>query len=42
MLTVAVMGVALALPLAFYLLLGNVQRMGDGRLDSSSLIKRLK
>lgn len=29
LLTVAVMGVALALPLAFYLLLGNVQRMGD-------------
>ncbi|MGB3269285.1 MAG: permease-like cell division protein FtsX, partial [Rhodanobacter sp.] len=28
-LTVAVMGLALALPLAFYLLLGNVQRMGD-------------
>lgn len=29
LLTVAVMGVALALPLAFYLLLGNVERMGD-------------
>ncbi|MGC1547387.1 MAG: permease-like cell division protein FtsX [Rhodanobacter sp.] len=29
LLTVAVMGLALALPLAFYLLLGNVQRLGD-------------
>ncbi|MEP7184844.1 MAG: permease-like cell division protein FtsX [Rhodanobacter sp.] len=29
MLTIAVMGLALALPLAFYLLLGNVQRLGD-------------
>ncbi|MGB3498068.1 permease-like cell division protein FtsX [Rhodanobacter lindaniclasticus] len=28
-LTIAVMGLALALPLAFYLLLGNVQRLGD-------------
>ncbi len=28
-LTVAVIGLALALPLAFYLLLGNVQRLGD-------------
>jgi cell division transport system permease protein len=38
LLTVAVMGVALALPLAFYLLLGNVQRMGDalGRNQSIS------
>jgi cell division transport system permease protein len=38
-LTVAVMGVALALPLAFYLLLGNVQRMGDalGRNQSISV-----
>jgi cell division transport system permease protein len=29
LLTIAVMGLALALPLAFYLLLGNVQRLGD-------------
>lgn len=29
LLTVAVMGLALALPLTFYLLLGNVQRLGD-------------
>ncbi|MEW5310823.1 MAG: hypothetical protein WDW38_002584 [Sanguina aurantia] len=29
LLTVAVMGVALALPLAFYLLLGNVQKLGE-------------
>ena len=29
MLTIAVMGLALSLPLAFYLLLGNVQRLGD-------------
>ncbi|HEY4293867.1 permease-like cell division protein FtsX [Luteibacter sp.] len=38
LLTVAVMGVALALPLTFYLLLGNVQRMGDalGRNQSIS------
>jgi cell division transport system permease protein len=38
LLTVAVMGVALALPLAFYLLLGNVERMGDalGRNQSVS------
>jgi cell division transport system permease protein len=38
LLTVAVMGVALALPLAFYLLLGNVERMGDalGRNQSIS------
>lgn len=38
LLTVAVMGVALALPLTFYLLLDNVQRMGDalGRNQSIS------
>lgn len=29
LMTVTVIGLALALPLAFYLLLGNVQRMGD-------------
>lgn len=29
LLTMAVMGLALALPLAFYLLLGNVQKLGD-------------
>jgi cell division transport system permease protein len=29
LLTVAVMGLALALPLAFYLLLGNVQKLGE-------------
>jgi cell division transport system permease protein len=41
-LTVAVMGVALALPLAFYLLLGNVQRMGDalGRNQSISVFMK--
>ncbi|MBB3226275.1 cell division transport system permease protein [Luteibacter sp. Sphag1AF] len=38
-LTIAVMGFALALPLAFYLLLGNVQRMSDtlGRNQSISV-----
>jgi cell division transport system permease protein len=42
LLTVAVMGVALALPLAFYLLLGNVQRMGDalGRNQSISVFMK--
>jgi cell division transport system permease protein len=41
-LTVAVMGLALALPLAFYLLLGNVQRMGDalGRTQSISVFMK--
>ena len=29
LLTIAVMGLALALPLAFYLLLGNVQALGQ-------------
>lgn len=42
LLTVAVMGVALALPLAFYLLLGNVQRMGDalGRNQTISVFMK--
>lgn len=42
LLTVAVMGVALALPLAFYMLLGNVQRMGDalGRNQSISVFMK--
>lgn len=37
LLTVAVMGLALALPLAFYLLLGNVQKLG-GALGQSQAI----
>jgi cell division transport system permease protein len=39
LMTVAVIGLALALPLAFYLLLGNVQRMGDamGRKQAISV-----
>lgn len=39
LLTVAVMGLALSLPLAFYLLLGNVQSLGDtlGRNPSVSV-----
>lgn len=42
LLTVAVMGVALALPLAFYLLLGNVERMGDalGRNQAISVFMK--
>lgn len=42
LLTVAVMGVALALPLAFYLLLGNVQRMGEalGRNQTISVFMK--
>lgn len=37
LLTIAVMGLALALPLAFYLLLGNVQRLGDMLGQSQSI-----
>ncbi|HEX5305872.1 MAG TPA: permease-like cell division protein FtsX [Dyella sp.] len=39
LMTVAVIGLALALPLTFYLLLGNVQRMGDalGRQQAISV-----
>jgi cell division transport system permease protein len=39
LLTIAVMGLALALPLTFYLLLGNVQQLGDalGRNPSISV-----
>ena len=41
-LTIAVMGLALALPLAFYLLLGNVQRLGDalGRNQAISVFMK--
>jgi cell division transport system permease protein len=42
LLTVAVMGVALALPLAFYLLLGNVQRMGDALGRNQSITAYMK
>ncbi|RCS29589.1 ABC transporter permease [Rhodanobacter denitrificans] len=39
LLTISVMGLALALPLAFYLLLGNVQKLGDalGRSQAISV-----
>ena len=37
LLTMAVMGLALALPLAFYLLLGNVQRLGDALGQSQAI-----
>ncbi len=37
LLTIAVMGLALALPLAFYLLLGNVQRLGDALGQSQAI-----
>ena len=37
LLTIAVMGLALALPLAFYLLLGNVQKLGDMLGQSQSI-----
>jgi cell division transport system permease protein len=39
LMTIAVMGLALALPLAFYLLLGNVQKLGDalGRSETISV-----
>ncbi|MFA6229899.1 MAG: permease-like cell division protein FtsX [Rhodanobacter sp.] len=37
LLTITVMGLALALPLAFYLLLGNVQKLGDA-LGQSQVI----
>jgi cell division transport system permease protein len=42
-LTIAVMGLALALPLAFYLLLGNVQRLGDalGRNQAISVFMKV-
>lgn len=37
LLTMAVMGLALALPLAFYLLLGNVQKLGDALGQSETI-----
>lgn len=37
LLTIAVMGLALALPLAFYLLLGNVQKLGDALGQSQAI-----
>lgn len=37
LLTVAVMGLALALPLAFYLLLGNVQNLGEALGQSQTI-----
>ena len=37
LLTMAVMGLALALPLAFYLLLGNVQKLGDALGQSQAI-----
>jgi cell division transport system permease protein len=37
LLTIAVMGLALALPLAFYLLLGNVQKLGDALGQSEAI-----
>lgn len=37
LLTIAVMGLALALPLAFYLLLGNVQQLGQALGQSQSI-----
>ena len=42
LLTVAVMGVALALPLTFYLLLDNVQRMGDALGQNQSISAFMK
>jgi cell division transport system permease protein len=41
-LTIAVMGLALALPLAFYLLLGNVQKLGDALGQSQAISVFLK
>ena len=41
-LTIAVMGLALALPLAFYLLLGNVQRLGDALGQNQAISVFLK
>jgi cell division transport system permease protein len=37
LLTIAVMGLALALPLAFYLLLGNVQKLGEALGQSQAI-----
>ena len=37
LLTIAVMGLALALPLAFYLLLGNVQKLGESLGQSQAI-----
>lgn len=42
LLTMAVMGLALALPLAFYLLLGNVQKLGDALGQSQAISVFLK
>jgi len=41
-LTIAVMGLALALPLAFYLLLGNVQKLGSAMGQSQAVSVFLK
>ncbi len=42
LLTMAVMGLALALPLTFYLLLGNVQKLGDALGQTQSISVFLK
>ena len=42
LLTIAVMGLALALPLAFYLLLGNVQKLGDALGQTQAISVFLK
>ncbi|WP_077513264.1 permease-like cell division protein FtsX [Rhodanobacter sp. B05] len=42
LLTIAVMGLALALPLAFYLLLGNVQKLGDALGQNQAISVFLK
>ncbi|TAL88020.1 MAG: ABC transporter permease [Rhodanobacter sp.] len=42
LLTIAVMGLALALPLAFYLLLGNVQKLGDALGQAQAISVFLK
>lgn len=42
LLTIAVMGLALALPLAFYLLLGNVQKLGNALGQSEAVSVFLK
>lgn len=42
LLTIAVMGLALALPLTFYLLLGNVQKLGDALGQTQAISVFLK
>ncbi len=42
LLTIAVMGLALALPLTFYLLLGNVQKLGDALGQTQTISVFLK